>query len=74
MKQGLRGPVRLALAVTALNIVMRVMGPKIGDTILAWSVRVTKPEFTMGRTVDSEVQLQYSNTNSRCGEVIHAPR
>ncbi len=51
-----------------------VMGPKFGDTILAWSVRVQKPSFTMGRTVSNEVQLQYSDTNPDCGEVIQAPR
>ncbi len=51
-----------------------VMGPRFGDTILAWSVRVEKPDFMMGRTPSSEVQLQYSETNSNCGEVISAPR
>ena len=51
-----------------------VMGPKFGDTILAWSVRVIKPEFTVGRTTSAGVQLQYSETNPNCGEVIQSPR
>ena len=33
MKQGLRGPARLALFVTALSIAMKVMGPKIGEVM-----------------------------------------
>lgn len=51
-----------------------VMGPKFGDTILAWSVRIQQPEFSVGHTTSSEVQLQYSETNPNCGEVIKAPR
>ncbi len=50
-----------------------VMGPRFGDTILAWSIRVTKPDFTIGRNVGSEVQLIYSDTNQDCGEIISAP-
>ena len=51
-----------------------IMGPKFGNTILAWSVRVLKPSFMIGRTPNSEVQLEYSKTNPNCGEVIKAPR
>ena len=51
-----------------------VMGPKFGDTILAWGVRVTRPDFTLGPSVNSEVQLKASDTSSDCGEVISAPR
>ncbi len=51
-----------------------IMGPKFGDTILAWSVRVQKPDFMTGRAPNSEVQLKYSESNSNCGEVITAPR
>lgn len=51
-----------------------IMGPRFGDTILAWSVRVLKPSFAMGRSMNSDVKLQYSETNRDCGEVISAPR
>ena len=51
-----------------------VMGPRIGDTILAWSVRVSQPGFAIGRTENSDTELKYSDTNHDCGEVIKAPR
>ena len=51
-----------------------VMGPRIGSTILAWSVRVQKPDFMVGRNVSSEAQLVYSEANPDCGEVISAPQ
>ena len=51
-----------------------VMGPKIGDTILAWSVRVLQPDFSMGPNRSSEVQLQPSEADSDCGEIIRAPQ
>lgn len=51
-----------------------IMGPRVGDTILAWSVRVTRPDFEVSRTVSSDTQLKPSDTNPACGEVIRAPR
>ncbi len=51
-----------------------VMGPQFGDTIMAWSVRVVKPDFGQERRNGPDTQLQYSDVNPACGEVIKAPR
>ncbi len=50
-----------------------VMGPKFGDTILAWSVRVAQPEFMVGRNQSSEMRLETSETNPDCGKILEAP-
>jgi hypothetical protein len=50
-----------------------VMGPRVGDTIVAWSVRVQKPDFSVGRKVDHETELIYSETNPNVGEIVKAP-
>ncbi|MDX2474781.1 MAG: hypothetical protein QNL91_13860 [Candidatus Krumholzibacteria bacterium] len=51
-----------------------VMGPKFGDTILAWSIRVTQPDYTSGRNQNGDVQLIVSETNPNCGEIVEAPQ
>lgn len=51
-----------------------VMGPRIGTTLVAWSVRVQQPDFMVGRNVGNETQLLVSEANPDCGEVIQAPQ
>ena len=51
-----------------------VMGPKFGDTILAWSIRVTQPDYTSGRNQNGDVRLIVSETNPNCGEIVEAPQ
>jgi len=51
-----------------------VMGPRVGNTIMAWNISMAAPSFTTGRTYNSEVQLLQSAVSSDCGEVISAPR
>ncbi len=51
-----------------------VMGTRTGDTILAWSVSVKKPDYLVASAMDSNVQLKVSETNTHCGEVISAPQ
>ncbi len=51
-----------------------VMGPRIGDTILAWSVKVAQPDFMAGGRSTEEVELETSEADPNCGEIIRAPR
>jgi hypothetical protein len=51
-----------------------VMGPQFGDTIVAWSIRVTQPAYMTGRNQSADVRLIVSDTNPDCGEVIGGPR
>ncbi|MCB1182626.1 hypothetical protein KDM41_04265 [bacterium] len=51
-----------------------VMGPRIGSTIVAWSVRVKTPEYLVARNTNPEVRLKPSDANPDCGEIISSPR
>lgn len=51
-----------------------VMGPKFGDTILAWNIRVLKPSFAYPSGPGEGVQIEYSDTNPNCGEIISSPK
>ncbi len=51
-----------------------VMGPRVGDTIVAWSIRMLKPSFDVGLTESYGVQLRPSTSNSNLGEMINAPQ
>lgn len=51
-----------------------IMGPRIGDTIVAWSVRVMRPDFTVGGSVSSEIQKVPSDSSPDCGEYARAPQ
>jgi len=50
-----------------------VMGPKVGDTIVAWSVRISHIEAPIQNTYDSEVSVEKSEANPYCGEIKNAP-
>jgi len=51
-----------------------VMGSRQGDTIVAWSVRVKKPEYLVGRANNPNLQLKVSDTNSHCAELVSGPQ
>lgn len=51
-----------------------VMGPQIGDTIVAWSVRVDQQWHAESNTYDSNVELKKSETNPNCGEIKRGPQ
>ncbi len=51
-----------------------VMGTKAGDTIVAWSVRVSRIEASVQNSYDSNIKVQKSEANPNCGEIESAPQ
>lgn len=51
-----------------------IMGPRIGDTIVAWSVRVVRPDFTSGGSFSSEIEKIMSDSSPDCGEYVRTPQ
>lgn len=51
-----------------------VMGPRVGDTIVAWSVRVGYIEAPIENSDDSNVSVEKSEANPHCGEIKDAPQ
>jgi hypothetical protein len=51
-----------------------VMGPRVGDTIVAWSVRVNQQWVPESNTYDSNVELKKSEANPNCGEITRGPQ
>ncbi len=51
-----------------------VMGPKVGDTIVAWSVRVTQESVPAPAVYDANLVLRKSEANPNCGEIVQAPQ
>ncbi len=50
-----------------------VMGPRVGDTIMAWNISMARPSFGYSSNYSPEVVLRQSNVSADCGEVIRAP-
>lgn len=51
-----------------------VMGPRVGDTIVAWNVRVSAAVLETAPTVHANVEAIESETNPNCGEIVRAPQ
>ena len=47
-----------------------VMGPRIGDTIVAWSVQISSREPSSLGGYGSDLQVQKSETNPNCGVIV----
>lgn len=51
-----------------------VMGPHVGDTIVAWTVRIAAPTTNADTKYDSNVEIRSSVSNPNCGEIVRAPQ
>ncbi len=51
-----------------------VMGPRVGDTIVAWSVRVGQPPVPIQNTYDAAITVEKSTANPSCGQIVRAPQ
>ncbi len=50
-----------------------VMGPKVGDTIVAWSVRVSQIPAPIQNAYDGNTTVEKSTVNPNCGQIKNAP-
>ncbi len=51
-----------------------IMGPMIGETIMAWNVRVVQPEFMQKAPDLKGIRLKPSSVNPKVGEMTRAPQ
>jgi hypothetical protein len=51
-----------------------VMGPQVGDTIVAWNVRVSATTLATTDGHQPHVQAKKSESNPNCGEIVRAPQ
>ena len=49
-----------------------VMGPRVGDMIVAWSVRINQASVPAPAMHDANLVLRKSETNPNCGEKVGA--
>lgn len=51
-----------------------IMGPRVGDTVIAWRVRVLAPDYQSATSTQPGVKLLVSEANSAVGEIVEAPK